>query len=292
MRFLSILVCLGLAAPLRAEIRDYEVFAGDLADPASAPIVMVLHGGGGSGPQVRRTTGFDRFAAPAGVVAVYPSGEGRVWYDGRMGTAVTGRAGSGRDDVADLIALARKLEAQGLGDADRLFLIGHSNGGGLAMLAACSRPDALSGIAVVATKVLTDAPCAEPDTPVPAIFFFGTADELNPHEGRQDPGKRRDRVLGLSLSAQESLGLWARRNRCGARGAARVINPAADGVVVRAYDWQHCRASLRYYETEGGGHAWPGSRPANILQRSRPEVLVRDIDAGREALAFFAALER
>ncbi|MFM2356648.1 MAG: hypothetical protein RLZZ528_2384 [Pseudomonadota bacterium] len=290
MRILTILLGLALATPLSAEIRDYEVFAGDLADPAAAPIVMVLHGGGGSGPQVRRTTGFDRFAAQAGVVAVYPSGDNRVWNDGRMGSATGRRIRAGRDDVADLIALARRLEAEGLGDADRLFLIGHSNGGGMAMRVACARPDALAGIAVVATKVLTDAPCADGRTPVPAVFFFGTADELNPHAGRQDPANRRDRVLGLSLSAAESLSLWARRNGCGARGAARIINPADDGVVVRAYDWQGCHAPLRYYETEGGGHAWPGARPASILSRNRPEVLVRDIDAGREALAFFAAL--
>jgi polyhydroxybutyrate depolymerase len=161
----------------------------------------------------------------------------------------------------------------------------------MAMRIACAHPDAIRAIAVVATKVLLDAPCENPDDPVPAVFFFGTADELNPHAGRKDASHRRDAVLGLSHSAEESLAIWSGRNRCGAREPAQMINLADDGVTVRRYDWGSCAAALRYFETEGGGHAWPGARARRtILPRQTPEAVVRDIDAGQESLRFFMGL--
>jgi polyhydroxybutyrate depolymerase len=171
----------------RAEAPDYEVFDGTGGRAADAPIVMVLHGALGTGPQVRRSSGFDDWAKTAGVVAVYPSGEKRVWNDGRFDGDPSKAEITARNDVERLLGLAQELDRQGLGDADRLYVIGHSNGGGMAMQIACARPDAVRGIAVIATKIPVAAPCAHPDMPVPAVFFYGTADGINPHDGRHDP---------------------------------------------------------------------------------------------------------
>jgi poly(3-hydroxybutyrate) depolymerase len=110
---------------------------------------------------------------------------------------------------------------------------------------------------------------------------------LNPHAGRPG-GSRRDRALGISYSASESLAIWARRNRCGGESPAQMIDPADDGVRVRKNDWQGCAAPLRYFETVGGGHAWPGgTKRVTVLRRDVPEPAVRDIDAGQEAVRFF-----
>jgi polyhydroxybutyrate depolymerase len=277
------------AGSARAAILDYEVFDGTGGHSAAAPIVMVLHGAMGSGPQVRRSSGFDAWAKAARVVAVYPSGDGRLWNDGRLAENARKQDLAARDDVADLIGLARALEARGLGDADRLYVIGHSNGGGMAIRLACDWPEAIRGIAVIATKVLKDVPCAKAAAPVPAVFFYGTMDELNPHEGRSDAANRRDRNLGYSYSAADSLAIWAQRNGCSARGAGQKIDGTEDGVSVTRWDWAGCAAPLRYFETAGGGHAWPGVplRRFTLLGRDAPEVAVTDINAGQEAMRFF-----
>lgn len=289
---LAVAASAGVAQAEAGGLPPYEVFDGTGGQPAGAPIVMVLHGAGGSGAQVRRASGFDAWAARAGVVAVYPSGEGRLWNDGRFAGNARQRDLAARDDVGRLIALARALSASGMGDSDRLFVIGHSNGGGMALRLACDRPDAVRGIAVVATKVLKDVGCPRANRPVPAVFFYGTADELNPHAGRSGTS-RRDRNLGYSYSAAESLSIWAGRNGCGAAGPAVLIDPAPDGVSVTRRDWTGCAAPLRYFETEGGGHAWPGAIPRrSVLRRTIPEAAVRDINAGEEALRFFAEAGR
>jgi len=272
----------------RAGAADYEVFDGTGGHTRAAPIVMVLHGAGGSGRQVRLSSRFDRWAAAFGVVAVYPSGGGRLWNDGRFADNPRRADLAARDDVGALLAIAADLDARGLGDADRLYVIGHSNGGGMAMRLACDRPDAIKGIAVVATKVLKGVPCARAGVPVPVVFFYGTEDGLNPHEGRGGSGRWRDRALGPSLSAADSLALWARRNGCDGPGAARILDPAEDGVRVKRTDWTGCRAALRYFEIEGGGHSWPGARPLRLIRLTGgAEPFIRDIDAGQEALRFF-----
>jgi polyhydroxybutyrate depolymerase len=282
--------CAGLcgAAGVRAEGLDYEVFDGTGGHSADAPIVMVLHGALGSGPDIRKASEFDKWASAEGVVAVYPSGEKRVWNDGRFDGDPSKAEITARYDVERLLSLAQELDRKGLGDAQRLYVIGHSNGGGMAMQIACARPDAVRGIAVVATKIPEAAPCAHPMTPVPAVFFYGTSDAINPPEGRHDMNNRRDRTLGPSMSAADSLAVWSKRNGCtGTRPDIR-IDPADDGVTVLRRDYSGCEAPLRYFETQGGGHLWPGVRPGLIGQMIvGHEAYVRDIDAGQEAMRFF-----
>ena len=45
---------------------------------APAPVVIVLHGGGGNAENAVRMTGFDRIAARDGIIAVYPDGTARL----------------------------------------------------------------------------------------------------------------------------------------------------------------------------------------------------------------------
>lgn len=274
-----------LAGPLSAAPLDYLLFDGRRG-AGPAPLVILLHGAGGTGALMRRMTGFDRHAATAGIVAVYASAPNRVWNDGRLTGLPHRPRHTSHDDVAGLMEIVAELSTRGIVDPDRIYLFGHSSGGGMALQMACSRPEALAGIAVVVTKVLTNAPCADRTTPVPAVFFYGTEDSLNPHAGRSDPADPRAAKLGLSLSAAQSLAVWQQRNRCGAP-VTRRLDPADDGVRVTRLDYIGCAAPMRYFEIEGGGHAIPGTRlRRSLLPREVPEVEVHDIDAMAEALRF------
>src|ERR1043165_9494357 len=55
------------------------------AQKGPVPLVMVLHGGGGSGGNMEWLTkrGFNRIADRDGAVIVYPDGIGKSWNDGR-----------------------------------------------------------------------------------------------------------------------------------------------------------------------------------------------------------------
>jgi polyhydroxybutyrate depolymerase len=281
----GLLLAIGLAGPLMAQERAAMLEAEVFVPPGAAagtPVVLVLHGAGGTGPALRRRSGFDRWAAERGVVAIYPSAPDRRWNDGR-------RPEDPRDDVAALLALVHRA----VGEAP-LFVLGHSNGGGMAMRLACAVPGRIAGIAVAATKTLVGAPCAHPDAPVPALFVHGTADVIAPHAGRRrdDPNPvlaRRAARFGETLSAADTLALWSRRNGCAAPPRVAASDPVpGDGVSLRVHDYPDCRAPLRWIEVVGGGHSWPGVPPSRALQALfGPEPRVRDLDLGAAALDFW-----
>jgi polyhydroxybutyrate depolymerase len=58
------------------EDRHYFITLPDLiaAPPGGVPLVLVLHGAGGNGPNVMAMTGFDEKAEEEGFIAVFPEG--------------------------------------------------------------------------------------------------------------------------------------------------------------------------------------------------------------------------
>ncbi len=286
--FLALLIL--LTAPVQAEDfagRTYVITdARATADPA--PLVILLHGLGGTGRHLRRTSGFDDFAARRNLVAVYPSAPDRRWNDGRWG-ALDRPDIEARDDVGWIAGLIADLAARGIADPGQVHVIGHSNGGGMAVRIACDRPDILRGIAIVASKMLTDFAC-QATTPLPAILFYGTDDQIAPHGGRDESLKTVfDTPLGNTLSADATLALWRGRNRCGPAGPVQRSDPdPTDGVTLAVTDWTGCAAPLRYVEMTGGGHAFPGA-PGPLLPGLRSLIgdPIRDVNAGEAALAFW-----
>ena len=245
------------------------------ADTArAAPLVLALHGVLGTPRSMRRKTDFDRLAEAHGFVAAYPEGLDRRWNDGRRTDA-----GGRTDDVAFLSAVIGQFVADGRADASRVFIAGHSNGGGMAMRMACDRPDLIAGIAVAATNVQTRYQCAD-GAAVPVIFFHGTADPISPPEGR--PGNSR---LGGALSSEETLALWRSRNGCRGQPAVQVYDRRDDGTRAEVLQYTRCRAPLVYVRIIGHGHGWPGAAPR---RRGAQGPATQEVDAAVLSWWFFA----
>ncbi|GLQ34805.1 hypothetical protein GCM10007939_10880 [Amylibacter marinus] len=248
MRFLiSILTFLFIANPVFAERfqgRIIEIVDGR-ADPSKpAPVVIALHPFLGTAASMRKSTGFDILAKRNGIVAVFATGLKRKWNDGRNSRPAP-------DDVKYLSNLIGNLVLTRNVDPKRVFLAGHSNGGGMAMRMACDRPDLIAGISVAATKLAANYTCANGKS-VPAIFFYGTEDTISPHAGR--PAGR----LGETISATATIANWAKRNKCGNAHAPQVVDRHNDGTKAEIYQYSRCRKALTYVEIEGHGHGWPG----------------------------------
>lgn len=214
---------------------------------AAAPLVIAMHGFLGTPRSMQRKTRFDALARKHNFTVVYPEGLRRRWNDGR--------SPSKTDDVAYLTALIKALVANGTADPKRIYLAGHSNGGGMAMRLACERAELIAGIAVVATKSALNFQCKNGPA-MPAIFMHGTADPISPHQGRDA-----DSRLGGALSAKSTLAIWSNRNRCAGPGKGRVIDSKEDGTSARIIRYANCRrAPLAYVLIDGHGHGWPGAR--------------------------------
>ena len=269
------LLCLFGTTALGATCNDrrYELFDGRADKSRPGATIIAMHGFLGTARNMRKKTGFNRLARQHQLVILYPNGKRRRWNDGRSETDTT-------DDTSYLVSCINALAANGIAAPDRIFLAGHSNGGGMAMRMACDHPTRIKAIAVVATKLPSRYPCAS-GAPVPAIFLHGTADPIAPHQGR--PASSR---LGATLSSAEGLALWQRRNRCGT-ATRSVIDNRNDGTRAEVTSFTSCAAALSYVEIFGHGHAWP--RPGAKATRLQGPAS-QEIDATQVIWQFFSGL--
>jgi polyhydroxybutyrate depolymerase len=220
------------------------------------PVVVVLHGGGGSGRQVEQQSGLSAEADRSGFLAVYPDG------DGRLGTTLlTWNAGAccgyahqnDIDDVTFLSALLDRLGRDYPVDTRRIYLTGMSNGAMMAYRAACELAGRIAAIAPV-SGALDTVTCA-PSRAVPVIAFHGTADDTVRYDGGESSldslRKGEERV---DRSVAYAMDFWARRDGCPGtptrtrQGDVRhdVYGPCSSG------------AAVELYSIVGAGHAWPG----------------------------------
>ena len=252
------------------------------------PLVVILHGGGGSGGNAARQTGFAAEADRGGFIAVFPDGSGRprpllklLGKDGLL----TWNAGDccgyavehGVDDVAFIRALVARLRADYPVDPRRIYATGLSNGGMMAYRLACEVSDLFAAVGPVAAVQLL--PECRPRDPISVIHIHGTADENVPMAGGEG---RRALVPGVRPPVAETIRFWAAQNGCSPMPSESQVGPH-----LRLERYGGCRrhTAVAYYQVEGGGHAWPGGdRISRLLDAPDPTV-----PATRLLWKFFAA---
>ncbi|MGD2069193.1 MAG: NnrU family protein [Gemmatimonadota bacterium] len=241
--------------------RSYAFFDPSPSAGGSRPLVLALHGTGGSADRLRSFLGgeLERVAAREGWLVAYPEAFEGVWNGCRLGAGSPARE-QGVDDVAFLRTLVGRLVRERGADPDQVFLVGYSGGGHMAFRVALEAPRLAGGIAVFAANLPVDEElgCETRAGAVPVLLVNGMRDLVNPWDGG-DVVAPDGRALGRVRSSAESVRFLEERNG----GVAEV---ALIGV-------------------EDGGHTVPG--PAG-----RFPALAGRTDRSREgigeAVAFFA----
>jgi polyhydroxybutyrate depolymerase len=262
--------------------RQYKIFRRGGAAGA-LPAVLLLHGGGGTAAQLERFTDFNRVAASAGIVAVYPQGLGREWNDHR-GPGVQSQA----DDEQFLLDLIDWLAAKGLVDPAQVYIAGISNGGLMALDMACGHADRIAGIAVVAASFPVGYRC-NPARPLPVIFVHGTQDQFIPFEGGRIAGQF-SAERGNVVSAEETIDFFVRAADCRTRDQQVLPEPSPpDGTHVTIFRYGGCQAggAVESVIVEGGGHSWPGARQGFLLDHLLGPAS-HAVDTSAELWRFFA----
>lgn len=261
--------------------RSYLVH--DFASGPNAPLVFVLHGGGGNADNAVMMTGFDRVAARDRLIAVYPNGtaarqEGRLltWNAGHCcAAAMDNRV----DDVGFFAAMIDSLVKAGRVDPARIYVTGMSNGAMMAHRLGRELSHRIAAIAPVVGAVFGDEP--PPAAPVSAFVIVGADDEVVP--GRGGPLSLRP-LLGRRAAdrpvapAVDQAAYWAKANGC--------TEPAhSETRATRVVEWRVCSsgAPVIFHTVIGNGHAWPGGRPG----RARGAKPTDAFDATEAMWAFF-----
>ncbi|HEX5051038.1 MAG TPA: alpha/beta fold hydrolase [Planctomycetota bacterium] len=251
------------------------------------PLLLVLHGGGGSGEQVREATNLAEVGTRAGFVVVFPDGTGPLrgrlltWNSGGISVYA---ADHDVDDVGFLREVVADAQRRVAIDPARVYAVGHSNGGMMCHRLAREAADVFAGIAVVSGAM--DFTEQDATTPIAALLVHGTADEHVLLEGgtpRASLGRAGERI---DASLQDAIDYYLDRN-----GLSGYPETEAHGKVrVETYattkEGKPSPAPVRVVRLEGGGHTWPGSteRPRAVADQPFP------YDASRAIVDFFAAL--
>lgn len=238
-------VCGSPTLPCGVAQGDYYAAAPDWhAGDTPRPVVVFLHGAGGSGAAAVDDPRLAQPIEARGYVLLAPTGQARDGRDGFYWS--TGTRPPVRDEAAFLGAVLDDAVPRFHLDRSRIFITGFSMGAGVVWQLACHDPDAYAAYGPVAGGFWHGQP-ADCAGPVKLLLTHGWRDDAVPLEGWEQD----QTVWGNIL---DSVELWRRVDGC--------PNPHADSFAAVAQFWQRswsdCAAgSALTFVLHPGGHEVP-----------------------------------
>jgi polyhydroxybutyrate depolymerase len=235
-----------------------------MVKPASAgprPTIILLHGANGALMQLGE---LPQLAAGRNVVTVTPSGLGGRWNFFPPGKeSAADRAffqlyGGLPDDVGFLQALAAELVARGIADPQRIYVVGLSLGGVMALRLACAGTKfAAMALLITGMEETTGAEC-RPGGPIPVLMMRGTADTIIPDAGGLTA--RRDQVWPTDRLVDFFRGL----NGCAGAPTLSVAAQSSERIEV-ASSAGCAGGPVVLYRVIGGTHTLPATPNVSAL---------------------------
>jgi len=269
-------------------------------DPAGKPVVILLHGHGGSSDQsigagvgkAVQKTWLD-LAEDQDFTVVVPNGElgpedTRGWNDCRNDAPGNPET----DDVAFISELIDKISIEINIDPNRVYLAGVSNGASMSLRLAEEIPEKLAAFAAIVNSMPANSECPVSNVPLSALFMNGMADPLVPYEGGQIASNR-----GLVQSTTASVAYWVARNNTDTQPIEQDFEDlnTNDGSTVKKYQYLNGtnNTEVVLYEVIGGGHTEP-----SLVERYGNLYLAivgtqnGDVEMAEEVWAFFRTKTR
>lgn len=243
------------------------------------PVVIVLHGGGGSIEGTIQSTRMNTTSDKHNFITVYPAGTGKrkdillTWNAGNC-------CGSARDnninDVKFIDKLIDTLKVNYNIDEKRVYSTGHSNGAGMSYRLACELSNKIAAIAPNAGQSMLKN--CTPSRPVPILHIHGTEDTCANYNGGMCGGCFND-FIGIKnatanwecLSVEENTKSFASKNGC--NESYKVITDN-DDMICKTYEQCKNDAEVTLCSIKGAGHTWPGGKYGGKACERRPNGLI------------------
>lgn len=247
------------------------------SEKIALPLVIALHGGGGTGAVMETLTGFSQLSDRENFIVAYPDGflDNR-WADGR-GTTAPDLAGI--NDVTFISSLIDEIGRLVKIESRRVYVCGISNGSMFVNFLACELSGRIAAIGGVSGQLAEIKKTLRPAAPLGVIYFHGTADPAVPYNGGTVVGPN----AGEVLSTAELIAFWVGVDAANPVPATEFLpdTDPADGTRVIRFTFSGGRdgTQVHLYRIENGGHTWPGS--------NSPGSVCRDINATELIWGFF-----
>jgi polyhydroxybutyrate depolymerase len=219
--------------------RTYRLFVPPSYDGRTElPLVLDLHGSGGTSAGQARTSGFETLAAREGVlIATLQAAENNRWN-----VPVTDERA---DDVAYVADVIDHVAARVCTDLSRVYATGFSGGGRMTSLLGCRLN---ARIAAIAPMAGLRWPGGCEGRAIPVLTFHGLADMQNPYDGGAE-----GRGAEWLESVPDALAAWARHNRC---AADAILDDPPGPLSTLRYERCDAGSEVRLVRIDGLGHTW------------------------------------
>jgi len=279
--------------------RSYRVYAPDPPPKTPCPAVLLLHGHAGSADQLMGVKGRQSpyrlwlpIAERTSLILIIP--DGLTGPDGKQGWNDARNLASNpkSDDVAFLTRLVETVSNTNPIDMNRVFAMGTSNGGHMALKLAAETPEKFAAVAAVAAANPEPIFAHKPQHPISVLLINGTADRILPYNG----GKMiRDR--GEVQSTDESIQFWVGHNGCDEtpRNFEYPDGSQKDGSTASLATYTNAKTGVEVslLRILGGGHAEPSEKqPYSRLFLAIVGAQNRDIEMAEEIAKFFEGKSR
>lgn len=269
--------------------RTYVVHVSSLYDRQTpSPVVVMLHGGGGTANASIWETGWTDKADKAGFLAVFPNALARdptqrshfsrnpqLWNDGSDRFYSDQKASN---DIDFITAMLDDLALRFNLDKRRIFVTGFSNGASMSFLIGAALPHRIAAIAPVAGACWISPGTLHP--PVPLIYITGTADPLNLIGGgtpKLANGTYDSVRAKPKPSVSDSILKWVKAINVPTT-PSRVSD--MNGVHTEIYGLSHSEAEVVYIAVDELGHTWAGGRsilPERMVGKTSNKISATDV---------------
>jgi len=226
------------------------------------PLVLGLHGGGGSGEQFQTQTDLDDKADEEDFIIVYPDGlinpnvSIRTWNAGKC--CGSNASVLDTDDVGFISKLIDQLQMDYRVNAKQVYATGHSNGAMLCYRLANELSNKIAAIAPNAGNFQMKSDYA-PSRNVPVIQIISKLDENVKYDGgmTEGPGGQYNPPIDSCLNVIAEL------------GSCEIYQQVVEATsLYTTYSWSNCTPGtfeVLLYLTEDGGHSWPGGNKGSVI---------------------------
>jgi polyhydroxybutyrate depolymerase len=253
------LVVLASGAGAAAQPAVHVLPVADLEPGERRPLLLFLHGLGGSGKEALADPGLRRLAAAGRMVLVAPDGamdrSGRRFWNASGACCNFDRRAV--DDVTRLDKLIEEWRRRPDIDPDRVYVVGFSNGGFMAHRLACWMDERLAAVVSIAGAGRHKEEACAVSSSIAVLEVHGDADNIVRYGG----GRVFDsRELDPHPSAPETIRDWAERLGCATDRAPKPkpidLHPQLPGAETSVLAYPGCaRGAAELWTVTGGGHS-------------------------------------
>jgi polyhydroxybutyrate depolymerase len=271
MRLLSVVCGVVLCACAPEHVvqgRAYELKAPAADDGSPLPLVILAHGYGVNGVGQDFLFPFSKIVD--GSRFIYAEPHGTQDRDGRRFWNATDQCCNFEELPVDDVAFFRGLidDVKRKHAISKVFVIGHSNGGFMALRLACEASDVIDGVASVSGSTWDDFTRCPSGRPIPVLLVHGTVDKTIPYEGKPNQYPAAVETGRRFASRAGCTGAWAAYER------SDFLSSLPDAETNRERFTQCPTTPIELWTMEGEGHVpvfderWTQATVAWLLEKA------------------------